>query len=88
MLTLEVVDGCSCSVWNENKGAIGLVLPMLTGILPILTSLAVVGLALVMVGAIISHFHRGGENQTIVMNVILMALAIFVAFGGFMLIQA
>jgi uncharacterized membrane protein YphA (DoxX/SURF4 family) len=66
----------------EVLGAIGLILPFLTGILPILTPLAAVGLILTMIGAIITHIRRG-ESPKIVTNVVLLALAAFVAYGRF-----
>ncbi len=66
----------------EVLGALGLVLPAVTGIAPILTPLAAVGLALVMVGAAITHARRG-ESQMIVVNVVLLLLAAFVAWGRF-----
>lgn len=64
----------------EILGAIGLVLPALTGILPWLTPLAAVGLVIMMVLAAAFHARRG-ENQAIVVNTILLALAAFVAYG-------
>ncbi len=69
----------------EVLGAIGLILPALTGILPWLTPLAAVGLALTMVGAIIVHIRRD-ENSKIIINVVLLALALFVAYGRFVLL--
>jgi uncharacterized membrane protein YfcA len=51
-------------------------------IAPILVPLAAVGLALVMVGAIVVHARRK-EPMNIVVNVVLIALAIFVAWGRF-----
>jgi uncharacterized membrane protein YphA (DoxX/SURF4 family) len=66
----------------EVLGALGLVLPAVTGIAPILTPLAAVGLALVMVGAAITHARRG-ETQMIAVNVVLLLLAAFVAWGRF-----
>jgi uncharacterized membrane protein YphA (DoxX/SURF4 family) len=68
----------------ELLGAVGLVLPALTGILPWLTPLAAVGLALTMVGAIIVHFRRG-EYPNIIMNVVLLGMALFVASGRFVI---
>ena len=64
----------------EVLGAIGVVLPALTRILPWLTPVAAVGLALTMLGAMRTHLRRG-EYQSIVVNVILLALAVFVAYG-------
>ncbi|WP_330275673.1 DoxX family protein [Lentzea sp. NBC_00516] len=62
----------------EVAGAIGLVLPWLTGIAPILTPIAAIGLALVQVGAAITHIRRG-EGATVPINLVLCALAVFVA---------
>ena len=54
-----------------------LLLPALTGILPWLVPLAAVGLALTMLGAIITHARRG-EFPIIVANLILLAMALMV----------
>lgn len=64
----------------EVLGAIGLIVPALTGILPWLTPLAAGGLALTMIGAMITHAGRG-EFGMIVVNLILLLLAVFVAYG-------
>lgn len=69
----------------EVLGAIGLILPGLLNIWPILTPLAGVGLVLTMVGAIITHVRRQ-EYPFIVMNLVLLALAAFVAYGRFVLV--
>ncbi|GAB4574322.1 MAG: DoxX family protein [Anaerolineae bacterium] len=69
----------------EILGALGAVLPALTGILPVLTPLAAVGLALVMVGAALTHLRRK-EYGMIAMNAMLFALAVFVAYGRFVLV--
>ena len=66
----------------EILGAIGLVLPAAVHIAPILVSLAAVGLALVMVGAAVVHARRN-EPMNIAVNVVLIALAVFVAWGRF-----
>lgn len=66
----------------ELLAAIGLVLPAATGILPWLTPLAAAGLAVVMVLAAITHLRRK-EFQGIVVNVVLFALAAFVAWQRF-----
>ena len=68
----------------EVLGAIGIVLPALTGILPWLTPLAAVGFALTMIGAAITHLQRS-EYSNITVNVIIFALAVFVAYGRFVL---
>lgn len=63
----------------EILGAIGLVLPAITHIAPILVPLAAVGLILVMVGAAIVHARRN-EVTNVVVNVVLLALAAFVVW--------
>ena len=70
----------------EVSGAIGLILPALTGILPILTPIAAVGLILTMTGAAFTHARRGGEIQMLVINIVLLALAFFVAYGRFLVV--
>jgi uncharacterized membrane protein YphA (DoxX/SURF4 family) len=69
----------------EVLGSVGLILPALTKILPILTPLAAVGLTLTMVGAAITHFRRS-EYPNIIMNLVLMAMALFVAYGRLVLL--
>ncbi|MCQ3976990.1 MAG: DoxX family protein [Anaerolineae bacterium] len=69
----------------ELLGGLGLVLPVLTGILPGLTLLAALGLALIMLFAIIFHVTRR-EPQAIVFNLVLLVLAGFVAYGRFTLV--
>ncbi len=64
----------------EVLGAIGLILPMVTGILPWLTVVAAIGLAVIQVLAIPVHIRRG-ETGIVPMNVILLALALFVVWG-------
>jgi uncharacterized membrane protein YphA (DoxX/SURF4 family) len=66
----------------EVLGAVGLVLPAALHVAPILVPLAAVGLALVMVGAIVVHARRK-EPMNIAVNVVLIALAVFVAWGRF-----
>lgn len=66
----------------EVLGAIGLILPHATGIAAVLTPLAALGLALLMVGAIITHLRRN-ERPVIAANLVLLALVLFVAVGRF-----
>ena len=66
----------------EILGAVSLVLPALTSILPWLTPLAAVGLALLMVGAILTHLRRA-EYPNFIGNIVLLALIVFVAYGLF-----
>jgi len=69
----------------EILGAIGLILPAVTGILPWLTPVAAAGLALTMVGAMITHWRRG-EYSGIGVNVVLLVLALFVVYGRFVIV--
>lgn len=66
----------------EILGAIGLILPAATGIAVILTPLAALGLALTMLVAAIVHVRRK-EFPMVAINLVLMALALFVAIGRF-----
>jgi uncharacterized membrane protein YphA (DoxX/SURF4 family) len=66
----------------ELLGAIGLILPLLTGILPWLTPLAAAGLVLTMLGAMATHIRRH-ENQMLIVNAVLLLLAVCVAYGRF-----
>lgn len=67
----------------EVLGALGLILPELTGIAPILTPIAAVGLVVVQIGAIRVHLTRH-ERQPLPANGILLLLAAFVAVGRFL----
>ena len=67
---------------SELAGALGLILPRLTRILPILTAWAAVGLATILFLATGFHLYRG-EISHAVPAVILLALASFVAYGRF-----
>ena len=66
----------------EVLGAIGLILPSLLRIQPKLTPIAAVGLALVMLFAVVFHISRG-ETPMIGMNFILIAIAAYIAWGRF-----
>ncbi len=61
-------------------GAIGLILPWALDIVPVLTPLAAIGLVAQMALAMQLHMKRN-ETQTVVMNAMFAALALFVAFG-------
>jgi uncharacterized membrane protein YphA (DoxX/SURF4 family) len=66
----------------EILAAIGLILPGLTGIAPILVPIAATGLVVTQIGAVIVHVRRS-EPKMIIGNVVLIALALFVAWGRF-----
>lgn len=66
----------------EALAAVGLILPWALNIAPVLTPLAAVGVILVQLGAVYTHFRRG-ETKMIPVNLVLIALAVFVAWGRF-----
>ncbi|MCU0699625.1 MAG: DoxX family protein [Myxococcaceae bacterium] len=68
----------------ELLGALGLVLPAATRIMPKLTPLAAAGLLTVMVLGALTHISRG-EYPMIVANLVLGGLAAFIAWGRFKL---
>ncbi len=69
----------------ETAGALGLVLPGLTGVAPILTPLAGLGFVGVMLGAAATHLRRS-ETPMVVPPLALAALAAFVAYGRFVVV--
>jgi uncharacterized membrane protein YphA (DoxX/SURF4 family) len=66
----------------EILGGIGLFLPAVLHVAPILVPLAAVGLILVMIGAAVVHTRRH-ELPNVAINVVLLLLAAFVAWGRF-----
>ena len=66
----------------EILGAVGLILPAVTGILPWLTTLAAVGLTLTMIGAIVTHV-RQAEYSKLWLPISLFIMVIFIAYGRF-----
>jgi uncharacterized membrane protein len=67
---------------TEFLGALGLVLPWLTGIAPVLTPIAATGLALIQALAIIVHVRRR-EPNALPINLVLLIAAAFVAIVRF-----
>lgn len=67
----------------EIAGALGLVLPWLLDIAPVLTPLAATGLVVTMIGAAVVHVRRNEVVPNVVVNVVLGALAAFIAIGRF-----
>lgn len=70
----------------ELLGALGLFLPLLTGILPWLTPLAAAGLAVIQLLAIFTEHLPKKEYNVIPINIILLALSIFVVAGRWVLL--
>jgi hypothetical protein len=61
-------------------GALGLILPSLFRIKPILTPVAAIALCILMVCAIVFHIVRG-EGTLIGINIVITGIAAFVAWG-------
>jgi uncharacterized membrane protein YphA (DoxX/SURF4 family) len=66
----------------ELLAAIGLILPAALNIAPVLVPLAATGLAVVMIGAMITHARRR-EFPMIAGNLVLLVLAALVMWGRF-----
>jgi hypothetical protein len=67
----------------EVVGAIGLVVPALTGIAAVLSPIAVLALAVLMVGAVVVHVRR---TETPVPPLVLAVLAVAAAVLGFVVL--
>lgn len=66
----------------EVIAALGLVLPAALDIAPDLVGIAAVGVVMLMLGAAATHLRRG-EGKAVPINVVLLALAAFVAVMRF-----
>ena len=67
---------------SEILGAVGIILPWLTGIVPILTPVAATSLGTIMILAAIVHFRRN-EKTTAMQNLFILLVCAFVAYGRF-----
>jgi uncharacterized membrane protein YphA (DoxX/SURF4 family) len=80
----DVTDGQVKSIGSlEVLAAIGLILPSVLRVAPLLSAAAAVGLVLLMIGAIATHLRRGEVIPQLSINVVLLALALFVAWARF-----
>ncbi len=70
---------------SELLGAFGLILPMITGILPWLTPIAAAGLSLIQLLAVFTEHLPKKEYNVIPVNIVLLALAVFIIFGRWIL---
>ncbi len=71
----------------ELLGALGLFLPLLTGVLPWLTPLAAVGLTIIQLLAIFTEHLPKKEYNVSPINIVLLALSIFVVAGRWVLLS-
>ncbi len=70
---------------SEMLGGLGLILPMLTGILPWLTPVAAAGLSVIQVLAIASEHLPRKEYSALPLNVVFLGLSLFIVFGRWVL---
>ena len=68
---------------SELLGALGMLLPMLTGILPWLTPLAAASLSLIQLLAITTEHLPKREFQVLPVNVAMLGLSMFVVIGRY-----
>jgi putative oxidoreductase len=73
---------------TEVLGALGLILPLVMGILPWLTVLAGIGLTLIQLLAIFREHLPKREHEIIPLNIVLLALSIFVVIGRWTLFSS
>ena len=66
----------------EVLAALGLVLPAILDIAPDLVGAAAVGVVLLMMGAAATHLRRG-EGQMVPVNLVIAAIAVFIAIMRF-----
>ena len=70
--------------YAEILGAVGLILPMATGIATILSPVAALCLAVLMAGATVTHIRIKDPNSAAATTTVLMCISLFVALGGFL----
>jgi hypothetical protein len=66
----------------EVLAAVGLILPALLDVAPVLVAIAAVGVVLLMLGAAATHLRRG-ERQMVPVNLVIAAIALFIAIMRF-----
>ena len=67
----------------EILGAIGLLLPALTGVATVLVPMAAAGLSITMVLAALVHVRRGDGTAAALPSILLAILSVFVAWSRF-----
>jgi hypothetical protein len=66
----------------ELLAAVGLILPAIVDIAPVMVPVTAVCWVLLMIGAMITH-GRLGQSKLVMLNVVYLALAAFIAWGRF-----
>jgi uncharacterized membrane protein YphA (DoxX/SURF4 family) len=65
---------------SEILGTIGIILPLLLHILPILTTISAICFAVIMIPAAIIHYKRH-EPKNVFTNCVLFLICVFIAYG-------
>jgi len=65
---------------SEILGTIAIILPLLLHILPVLTTIAAICLAVIMIPAAVIHYKRR-EFKNVLTNCILFLICVFIAYG-------
>lgn len=71
---------------SEILGAIGIILPLLLHILPVLTIISAIGFAVIMIPAAIIHYKRH-EPKNVFTNCVLFLICVFIVYGRAYLIN-
>lgn len=66
----------------ELLAAVGLILPAVVGIVPVMVPVTAVCWVLLMIGAMVTHGRRG-EVRFMMLNLMYLAIAAFIAWGRF-----
>jgi uncharacterized membrane protein len=66
---------------SEFLGGIGLIVPWMTGIVPVLTPIAAIGICIIMALALASEHLKKKEYKEVAFNTVLLILAAIVAVG-------
>jgi hypothetical protein len=67
----------------EILAAVGLIVPAIVNIDPVLVPVTATCWVVLMVAAIITHLRHGGPSKFVMLNAIYLALAVFIAWGRF-----
>lgn len=65
---------------SEILGAVGIIVPLLLNILPVLTIISAIGFAVIMIPAAIIHYKLQ-EPKNVTTNCVIFLLCLFIAFG-------
>ncbi|MGW3412210.1 DoxX family protein [Streptomyces sp. NPDC000888] len=66
----------------ELLAAVGLILPAVLDIAPVMVPVTAICWVLLMIGAMVTH-SRLGESKFVLVNLVYLALAVFIAWGRF-----